>query len=54
MKLYVLIEQTDLDIICIQETWLTEAAIIPQLAGYRVIEQRRSQGNRGGIAIYIR
>jgi exonuclease III len=53
-KAFLLIVKHQLDVICIQETWLPPAKIIPQIPGYNIIEQRRERGKRGGIAILIR
>jgi exonuclease III len=53
-KLLTLLEQLDVDVLCIQETWIAEGAQLSDLPGYRVVEQRRPTGSRGGIATYIR
>ena len=53
-KLYLLLQQQDLDIICIQETWLSGETMTPHLEGYNLLEQRRQKGTRGGIATYIK
>ena len=37
-KILVLLEQADVDILCIQETWMAEGAEMPELPGYRVAE----------------
>lgn len=47
-------EQEEVDILCIQETWLAEGAQTPELPGFKVVEARRSQGARGGIATFFR
>ena len=54
IKIYMLLEVHNLDILCIQETSLAPAALPPILAGYPVIEERRSKGTRGGITTYIK
>ena len=54
MKLMLLLERENLDIICIQETWLAAGATIPDIPGYKVVEQRRAQGTHGGLATYFR
>ena len=43
-----------MDILCVQETWLAEGALLPDLPGYKVVEQRRPTGARGGIATFFR
>jgi hypothetical protein len=37
-KLLLILEQEDVDILCIQETWIAEGAPIPELPGYKVVE----------------
>ena len=53
-KLFLLLERYDLDVVCIQETWLTHAAQVPNIPGYKIVEQRRGKGRRGGIAVLVR
>jgi hypothetical protein len=38
MKLLLLMELSDLDIICIQETWMATGAPVPDMPGYKVVE----------------
>lgn len=40
--------------LCLQETWVAEHADPPQLKGYKLLEQRRPTGTRGGLATYVR
>jgi exonuclease III len=54
LKLIVILEQGEFDILCLQETWVEEPAEPPQLKGYKLLEQRRPQGARGGLATYVR
>jgi exonuclease III len=53
-KIYMLLEFHDLDVLCVQETWLPASNIALQVPGYHVFEQRRTRGNRGGIAVLVR
>lgn len=34
--------------------WLPQSATAPHIPGYNLLEQRREQGKRGGIAMYIK
>ncbi len=43
-----------LDVLCLQETWLTKSAVTLDIPGYQVFEQRRDKGRRGGMAILVR
>jgi exonuclease III len=54
MKLFLLREIEDLDVLCIQETWIEPGAQVPAIPGFKVVEQRRIQGIRGGLATYYR
>ena len=38
LKLVVLLEQDDFDVLCLQETWLAEQADPPLLKGYKLME----------------
>ena len=38
LKLIVLLEQDDFDILCLQERWLAEQADPPLLKGYKLME----------------
>ena len=38
LKLVVLLEQDDFDVLCLQETWLAEHADPPLLQGYKLME----------------
>jgi hypothetical protein len=38
MKLLLLMELSDLDIICNQETWMATGAPVPDMPGYKVVE----------------
>ena len=53
-KLYLLMEFHELDILCLQETWILDHAPPPSIPGYQLVESRRQQGTRGGIAMYVR
>lgn len=37
-KLLMLMEVEEVDILCVQETWMAEGALIPEIPGYRVME----------------
>ena len=54
MKLLLLLELADLDVLCVQETWMATGAPAPEMPGYHVIEQWRAQGAHGGLATYYR
>jgi exonuclease III len=54
LKLYVILAQQDIDILCVQETWLAQNAMPPNIPGYNIVEERRRKGNRGGIATYVK
>lgn len=53
-KLYLVLVKYNLDVVCVQEMWLSEKASSPNIPGYRVFEHRREKGSRGGIAIFVR
>jgi exonuclease III len=42
------------DILCLQETWIAEGAATPKIEGFTVVEQRRTESTRGGLATYVR
>ena len=48
-----LLEQHNVDILCLQETWITDGAAAPKIEGYTVVEQRRENSTRGEIATYV-
>jgi exonuclease III len=54
LKIYVILAEEDIDILCVQETWLAQTAMPPIIPGYNIVEERRKKGNRGGIAIYVK
>lgn len=54
LKLLLILEQEESDVLCLQETWIAEHSNPPQLQGYKLLEQRRPVGARGGIATYVR
>ena len=43
-----------MDVLCLQETWIAEGAPAPIIEGFTVIEQRREESTRGGLATYVR
>ena len=53
-KIYTILGKLDADILCIQETWMSPLAVSPKIDGYKIIEERRKDSTRGGIAIYVR
>lgn len=53
-KLFLLLEYTRADVICLQETWLPTGGTFPDIPGYTVLEHRRPKGKRGGIALLVR
>jgi exonuclease III len=54
IKIFMLLEVHTLDILCIQETWLTSSTVTLDIPGYQVYEERRQTGKRGGIAMLVR
>jgi exonuclease III len=54
MKLLLILEQEDIDVFCLQETWIAEGAAPPTLDGFTLVESRRAGSTRGGLAIYVR
>jgi exonuclease III len=54
MKLMLILEAEDIDILCLQETWIAEGTAPPNLEGFNLIESRRTGCSRGGLAIYVR
>ncbi len=54
LKVYMILGTHTLDVLCLQETWLTKSAVTLDIPGYQVFEQRRGTGKRGGIAIIVR
>ena len=53
-KIFLLLEQHQPDLLCLQETWLVGSFGAPLVDGYTWYEHRRSKGKRGGIAILVR
>jgi exonuclease III len=39
MKLFLLNEIEDVDVLCVQETWMEEGAMVPAIPGFRVVEK---------------
>jgi Endonuclease/Exonuclease/phosphatase family len=54
LKLFLLLEQEEVDVLCVQETWIAEGTRAPTMPGYQVVEQRRQTGTHGGLATYYR
>jgi exonuclease III len=54
LKVYMLTELHNLDVLCIQETWLAKSNVKLDIPGYQVFEERRNSGRRGGIAMLVR
>ena len=54
IKLLLILEQENIDILCLQETWISEDTAAPILDGFKLIEQRRPNSTRGGLATYVR
>ena len=54
LKLLLVLEQEDIDILCVQETWIADDALAPTLDGYALVEKRRPASTRGGLATYIK
>ena len=54
MKLFLLNEIEHVDVLCVQETWMEEGAMVPVIPGFKVVEQRQANGTRGGVATYYR
>ena len=54
MKLLLILEQEDIDVFCLQETWIADGAAPPTLEGFTLVESRRAESTRGGLAIYVR
>jgi exonuclease III len=38
LKLLLILEQEDIDILCVQETWIAEGALAPTLDGFELVE----------------
>jgi hypothetical protein len=38
LKLLLLLEIEELDVLCIQETWMAAGATVPAIPGYNVVE----------------
>ena len=49
-----LLELSDADMLCLQETWLPKGGCAPDIPGYVVHDQRRTKGKRGGFAMLVR
>ena len=54
LKLFLLLEQEEVDVLCVQKTWITEGSTAPAMPGYHVVEQRCQTGTHGGLATYYR
>jgi exonuclease III len=54
IKIYMLLEVHTLDVLCIQETWLTSSSVKLDIPGYQVYEERRQISKRGGIAMLVK
>jgi exonuclease III len=54
LKLISILEQDEFDVLCLQETWMANDAAPLLLKGYKILEQRRPAGTRGGLATYVR
>ncbi len=53
LKLISILEQDEFDVLCLQETWMANDADPLLLKGYKIVEQRRPAGTRGGLATYV-
>ena len=49
-----ILEQENLDVFCLQETWIADGAAPPNLEGFTLVESRRAGSTRGGLALYVR
>jgi exonuclease III len=49
-----ILDTYQIDVLCIQETWLKASTVTLDIPGYQVYEQRRAKGRRGGIAILVK
>jgi exonuclease III len=49
-----ILESNNIDLLCVQETWLQNSTVTLDIPGYQVHEERRAKGKRGGIAIIVR
>jgi exonuclease III len=49
-----ILETYEIDVLCLQETWLKPSQVKIDIPGYQIFEERRNKGNRGGIAILAR
>jgi Exonuclease III len=54
LKLLLILEHEDIDVLCLQETWIADGAAPPILDGFSLVESRRVECSRGGLAIYVR
>jgi exonuclease III len=52
-KAFLVLIKHDLDVLCVQEMWMPKSKASPEIPGYKLLEQRRAKGKRGGIAMYI-
>lgn len=53
-KIFLLMEYMQVDVLCMQETWLSPEASTIYIPGYTCYEQRRNNSKRGGIAILVK
>jgi exonuclease III len=49
-----ILEMNNIDVLCLQETWLQTSTVQLDIPGYQVHEERRAKGKRGGIAILVK
>ena len=49
-----LLEFSQVDVLCLQETWLPRGGCVPNIPGYVLHDQRRAKGKRGGFAMLVR
>jgi exonuclease III len=54
IKILLLLEQENINILCLQETWISEGTAAPILEGFTLVKQCRPEGTRGGIVTYVR
>ena len=54
LKVLLLLEIENFDVLCVQETWMAAGATAPAIPGYHVVEQRHEIGTHGGLATYYR
>ena len=53
-KLFLTLEYTAEDIMCLQKTWLPRGGDLPDVPGWQVYKHRRTKGKKSGFATLVR